>query len=896
MHAARPGGVPASHWPFVGRTEELALIAAARDRGTTCGVVLTGPAGVGKSSIARSAARAAEQAGARLTWVHATRSAATIPMGAFAGLIEPGTSADDTIGLMHAAVAALRSGAEERPVVLGVDDVHLLDPTSAALVLHIAISRSAFLIVTMRSGVPRPDAVEGLWKDAGALVIDLTALEAVETGRVVEDALDGPAEERVRRWAVSGSRGNPLYLRELLTGALADGALESREGFWRLTRDPPPSTTLTELIETRMEGIATEERRALGLLALGEPLRLGELTELVGAEAVAELELRGLLEVGGSAADSAVWLAHPLYGEVVRASMPMVRGRAARMQLAAVVRARADQSADDRLRVARWLLDAGEPVETGLALDAAAAANLAGDAELGARLARIALDGGAGTRAAMILARAHAMNQRFAEAETVLAEAEEELLARTRPPDGDEQELALEALEHRFSLLYWRLHRPEEAIRLSDRALAWWPDPEWRIRVQAARLSLLMWNEHATVIAGADRLLADPALPRPMRPRIELARAGALFYAGRGREASALAATVRPAVPLRGTHEHLAMDICAMIDLDTGEDLQAAERWLGTTFAASLTAHDHVGAGISALTLAELHVLGGRLQRADRWLAEANAQLDRRDPFAYRRLAYTLATIIASERGDHEAAAAAAARHRSLTLEPIAAETDRSEIPYAARTEALGLLADGDVTGAQALLLDAADRCASLVLPALRLLYDALRAGARPKLIAERAEPIAARCDARLPAALVAHIRARAAQDASGLLEAAEQLAATGAVRFASECAAHAAETFASDGRPDSARQAARRSQELHALCDGVSPPDISGLQAGTIALTPREAQFVELAARGLSNAEIADRLVLSVRTVESHLYRAMRKLGIGDRRELKLQQDPDPQ
>jgi DNA-binding NarL/FixJ family response regulator len=55
------------------------------------------------------------------------------------------------------------------------------------------------------------------------------------------------------------------------------------------------------------------------------------------------------------------------------------------------------------------------------------------------------------------------------------------------------------------------------------------------------------------------------------------------------------------------------------------------------------------------------------------------------------------------------------------------------------------------------------------------------------------------------------------------------------------------------------------------------------------ITLTAREAQLVELASRGLSNAEIADRLVLSVRTVESHIYRAMQKLGVGDRRRLRV-------
>ena len=54
-----------------------------------------------------------------------------------------------------------------------------------------------------------------------------------------------------------------------------------------------------------------------------------------------------------------------------------------------------------------------------------------------------------------------------------------------------------------------------------------------------------------------------------------------------------------------------------------------------------------------------------------------------------------------------------------------------------------------------------------------------------------------------------------------------------------------------------------------------------------SVELTPREAQLVDLAARGLTNAEIADRLVLSVRTVESHIYRAMQKLGVNDRREL---------
>jgi DNA-binding NarL/FixJ family response regulator len=76
-----------------------------------------------------------------------------------------------------------------------------------------------------------------------------------------------------------------------------------------------------------------------------------------------------------------------------------------------------------------------------------------------------------------------------------------------------------------------------------------------------------------------------------------------------------------------------------------------------------------------------------------------------------------------------------------------------------------------------------------------------------------------------------------------------------------------AAVAFLGDGRNDSARPAAHRAQQLHLPGQGGSLPRIDG--------------------QGLSNAEIADRLVVSV-TVETHLYRAMQKLGVNDRRELR--------
>jgi DNA-binding CsgD family transcriptional regulator len=61
------------------------------------------------------------------------------------------------------------------------------------------------------------------------------------------------------------------------------------------------------------------------------------------------------------------------------------------------------------------------------------------------------------------------------------------------------------------------------------------------------------------------------------------------------------------------------------------------------------------------------------------------------------------------------------------------------------------------------------------------------------------------------------------------------------------------------------------------------------------VPLTDREREIVDLAAAGYSNREIAERLVVSVRTVEGHLYRAAGKLGASDRTRLAALLRPDP-
>ncbi|MEV6110907.1 helix-turn-helix transcriptional regulator, partial [Streptomyces sp. NPDC051940] len=82
------------------------------------------------------------------------------------------------------------------------------------------------------------------------------------------------------------------------------------------------------------------------------------------------------------------------------------------------------------------------------------------------------------------------------------------------------------------------------------------------------------------------------------------------------------------------------------------------------------------------------------------------------------------------------------------------------------------------------------------------------------------------------------------------------------------------------------AAHAAAHAQRLADACEGARTPALLAA-ARPLPLTGRERETALLAARGLSNREIAERLVVSVRTVEGHLYRAGAKLGAGNRSEL---------
>ncbi|MGV0797949.1 helix-turn-helix transcriptional regulator, partial [Mycolicibacterium elephantis] len=121
--------------------------------------------------------------------------------------------------------------------------------------------------------------------------------------------------------------------------------------------------------------------------------------------------------------------------------------------------------------------------------------------------------------------------------------------------------------------------------------------------------------------------------------------------------------------------------------------------------------------------------------------------------------------------------------------------------------------------------------------------------------------------------------------DAAQLASLAEEFESMGDRVAAVDAAAHATLMYRRQDKRGSALGCSARAEALAAQC-GIRTPALRQASEA-LPLTDREAEIVMLVGEGLSNRAIAERLTLSVRTVESHIYRAMMKTGTTSRDEL---------
>ena len=229
-------------WPIVGRRLELEAFERALRSGELAGLVIYGRAGVGKTRLADECRQQAAAAGHPTERVAGSATTALLPLGAVVALLAggfggPGPGPDgriDTVALFEQTRRALLERHYGRRLVTVADDVSLLDAASLALLGYLAAQRTIFLVATVRTGEPVPDLVTGLWRDGRLERVDLEDLSRTHLDTLLHLALGGPIEAGAGREFWDTTRGNPLYVRELVLGGLESGALIERSGVWQL--------------------------------------------------------------------------------------------------------------------------------------------------------------------------------------------------------------------------------------------------------------------------------------------------------------------------------------------------------------------------------------------------------------------------------------------------------------------------------------------------------------------------------------------------------------------------------------------------------------------------------------------------------------------------------------
>ncbi|MCA1835734.1 MAG: AAA family ATPase, partial [Actinobacteria bacterium] len=321
-------------WTLTGRDSELQFIAERLTGGESRSVVIAGPAGVGKTRLAREALAVAKRGGRVTRWAAGTNAAATIPLGAVAHLVPAVETVSEPLTLLQRAGAAIAEQGKGHRLVIGVDDAHLLDELSVTLLHQLALTRTACVVLTVRTGEPAPDPVVTLWKNGLADRLELAQLPRAAMNRLVTGVLGGVVDSRTIERLWRATRGNALFLRELVEGGCETGSLRMRDGVWRWEGRMEPTPRLREIVQAQLGGLGSDERTALELLATDEPLGLGRVASLINPEVVAVLERRGLVVVVNSGWRAEVRLAHPIYGTVVRDQLPEANACQLRRRLA----------------------------------------------------------------------------------------------------------------------------------------------------------------------------------------------------------------------------------------------------------------------------------------------------------------------------------------------------------------------------------------------------------------------------------------------------------------------------------------------------------------------------------------------------------------------------------
>jgi DNA-binding NarL/FixJ family response regulator len=901
---------------LVGREHELdrllALVSGIHDHGGA--LVVRGEAGIGKSALLEAASARARAQDVGVVRITAVESEARLP---FAGLHElllpfldrldglpdiqrhalkmalglaPREAAPDVFLVGLATLGLVADIAADGPLLFVVEDAQWID-RSSGMVFGFVARRLAAEPVLMWFAV-RAGVISDV-DDAGLPEFDLRGLSEEASARLLEAQASGLSGD-LRRRILEEAVGNPLALIELPVAAKGL-AFDPRSG-------PPGSLPLTARLErtfaARSDDLNADARALLLAAALedGEPAELLRAAEKVRGSSLGVRDWEPVVDAGlGVLTSDRFRFRHPLIRSAIEQVMPVDERRAVHAALADVLADDLDRSVWHRAEATR-----GHDEVVAAALAAAAErarARGAGDAAIAAFERSAALTPDPAVRALRLwhaanlgwqLGRRQQSSRLFTEAqrlglppfEDASAALVLESLAGTMS-SGDafvgrftevverllaqgEQQTALKALATIAVRAYWGNLADETSRKASSVAR--------KIPAPADEPQRLCFLSHVDPIRNGRGVLDQLSGMSPAA----IGDGDALLSAG-------LAATAvwadDLAVPL----------LSAAGDRFRGEGRLAP---LAVALASEAWAHLHRGAVVPGLTAAA---------ESARLAAETGLVL-------YVQAAKLAEAVAVGQRGRDQAA-------RALIAETEAVLLPRGATPllaFVALARGRAELAAGHYADAYQRLARLFDRDDVVFHPYLRGhaladLVDAARGGDGDLDIVRRSmdewQKIAADTGAPYLTAQLSYAAAVLSddEDAEHLFHTAMASAARGWPFYAARARlAYGVWLRRVQRRATDARAPLREAAEVfNALGQATSAERALGeLRAsGETArrrvpeawaeLTPQELQIAQLAAQGLSNRDIGERLYISPRTVGTHLYHLFPKLGIASRGEL---------
>ncbi|MGV9680651.1 LuxR C-terminal-related transcriptional regulator [Nocardia sp. NPDC003482] len=865
----------AAAWPLIGRGEELerALTATAPGAG---GLVLAGAAGVGKTRLAAEVFDHWNGSGRRCARFVATRSASTVPLGVFADVAGTG---GDTVRRIRDVIAALADrGTGVVPVLLVIDDAHLLDEQSALVLHQIVRHHRADVVLTVRRGQPVPDAVVGLWKDELLACLDLQPLSREETTDLLTRVLRGQIESSTAAALWRFTRGNVLHLRYLAEGERVAGRLRCRDGVWVWDGRMEVPTPLRELIDTAIGRRPGPVLAVLDVLAVADPIEIEVLVALIGGSAVEEAVAAELVTLDAEA--TVARLTHPLIGEVRRARLLPARAKKLCGELARELAGRSDAGGPIALvRRAVLVCDSDLSPDPVLLTEAARAAMRLSDPITAERLASHAVAAGGGTAARTMHVYGLVETQQFQKAlaaatraaalaatprSRFLSAATAALIEETM--GGHPENKPLAALETKTVAL--GLRAPYDALVAYSAAFRTEP----RLAVHAARAAL----DSGDRLHGAVETAA----------LIALAAGNAML----GRYSEVTAPADRGARLARDADwtstNHLLLGIHRLLGLHTAGYLSRADELVDQLISERLDfpiAHSYwsfvkaFGAyihGDLTTTFAR-----GREARAITLPAESTWTSD-------TALLYQI--LAAAMSGDAPTATSLLDEYRPPGPSMEAVRPRNIHLLARAWTAA----ATGLPSRAAALAGEAAGLAQHQEFFAFEVLARQTAAQFGDRCQADRLDELATLVEGPRVMAAARHARALRIGDPDALLDAARCYTELGDRIAAADVYSQAAEAYRTRGRRGTALTTAATAREF-AAATGADTPALRALRYEN-PLTPRQREVIALVAAGLTNREIAEKLVMSIRTVEGHLFRASQRTGINNRDQLTTLLEPD--